>query len=122
MITNCHDLAYASQNEDKMARLNRKMRDLRTRVGADDEDVIYPFPEKPKGMHLETLLRLEQKDFEANKEKMRILSGQISALEAEIWSCLQTWQRDEFGGLLKWMTELSVIRDLPRSSVLPEVE
>lgn len=34
-------------------------------------------------MHWEPFLRLE-KDFEANREKIRILSGQISALEAEI--------------------------------------
>ena len=34
-------------------------------------------------MHWETFLRLEPKDFEANSEKMCILSGQISALEAE---------------------------------------
>ena len=60
------------------------MRKLRTKVGGESDDVISPFPEKPKGMHWETFLRLEQKDFEAHTEKMRILSGQISALEAEI--------------------------------------
>ena len=79
-----HNLAYAGQNEDRLDRLNRKMSKLRTKVGGDSDDVISPFPEKPKGMHWETFLRLEQKDFEANREKMRILSGQISAPEAEI--------------------------------------
>jgi hypothetical protein len=55
----CHNLVYASQNEDKMARRNRKMRKLRTKVGGDGDNVISPFPEKPKGMHWETFLRLE---------------------------------------------------------------
>ena len=35
-------------------------------------------------MHWETFLRLEQKDFEADMEKMRIMSSEISALEAEL--------------------------------------
>jgi hypothetical protein len=37
-----------------------------------------PFPEKPKGMHWETL-RLEQKNLEADREKLRILYKQISS-------------------------------------------
>jgi hypothetical protein len=35
-------------------------------------------------MQWETFLRLEQKDVEANREKICILSGQITAIEAEI--------------------------------------
>ena len=35
-------------------------------------------------MHWETFDRLEWKDFKANREKLRILSAQTSALEAEI--------------------------------------
>jgi hypothetical protein len=83
LCRHCHNLAYASQNEDKVARLNRKMRKLRPKVGGDGDDVISPFPDKPKGMHWETFLRLEQKDFEADRDKMRIISKQITCLEAE---------------------------------------
>jgi hypothetical protein len=59
LCRHCHILDYASQNEDKMARLNRKMRRLHTKVESDGNDVISPFPKKPKGMHWETVLRLE---------------------------------------------------------------
>ena len=83
LCRHCHDLAYASQNEDKVDRLNRKMRKLRTKVRGGDDDLISPFPDKPKGMHWETFLRLEQKDFEADWDKMRIISKQITCLEAE---------------------------------------
>jgi hypothetical protein len=48
-----HNLAYASQREDRLDRLNRKMRKLRTKIGGDSDDVISPFPEEPKGMHWE---------------------------------------------------------------------
>ena len=84
LCRDCHNLAYASQNEDEVDRLNRKMRKLRAKVGGDSDDVISPFPEKPKGMHWDTFDRLELMDFEADREKMRILSKEISALEVEI--------------------------------------
>ena len=84
LCRHCHNLAYASQNEDKVDRLNRKMRKLRAKVGGSYDDLISPFPEKPKGMHWDTFDRLEWKDFKANREKLRILSAQTSALEAEI--------------------------------------
>jgi hypothetical protein len=54
LCRHCHGLAYASQNEDKMARLNRKMTKPRNEVGDSSDDFISPSPEKPKGMHWET--------------------------------------------------------------------
>jgi hypothetical protein len=71
-------------NEDRVARLNRKMRKLRAKAGGSGDDLISRFPDKPKGMHWETFLRLEQKVFEANREKLHIMSREISCLEAEI--------------------------------------
>jgi hypothetical protein len=47
------------------------------------EDLISPFPKKPKGMHCETFPHLEQKDFEASREKMLIMSAEISRLEVQ---------------------------------------
>ena len=84
LCRHCHNLAYASQNEDKVDCLNRKMRKLRTKVGGNYDDLISPFPDKLKGMHWETFLQFEQKDFEANRKKMLIMSAEISRLEAEI--------------------------------------
>jgi hypothetical protein len=96
LCRHCHNLAYASQNEDKVARLNRKMRKLRSKVGGSSDDLISPFPEKPKGMHWETFLRLEQKDFEANREKMRIISEQISRLETEVHLLRRTGEEEDY--------------------------
>jgi hypothetical protein len=84
LCRHCLNLAYSSQNEDEVDRLNRKMRKLRAKVGDEGDDVISPFPEKPKAMHWDTFDRLELMDFEADREKMRILSKEISALEVEI--------------------------------------
>jgi hypothetical protein len=66
-----------------VARLNRKTRKPCSKVRGGGDDLISPFPEKPKGMHWETFLRLEHKDFEADREKMRTISGDISRLQAE---------------------------------------
>ena len=73
----------ASQNEDRIDRLNRKMRNLRTKVWGNGNELISLFPEKPQGMHWGTFDRHEVKDFKALREKMRILSAEISALESE---------------------------------------
>jgi hypothetical protein len=42
-----HNLACSSKNQD---RLDRKMRKLRTKVGAGSDDVVSPFPQEPKGI------------------------------------------------------------------------
>ena len=50
---------------------------------AECEVLISPFLEKPKGIHCETCPHLEQKDFEASREKMLIMSAEISRLEEQ---------------------------------------
>ncbi len=90
----CHGLTYASQNEVKVDRLNHKMRKLRSKVGCSSDDLISPFPDKPKGMHWDTFDRLEWKDWEANREKMLIMSEEISRLEEE-YSHFPTNQEEE---------------------------
>jgi hypothetical protein len=54
-------------------------------IGSGYYDIISPSCRRNlKGMCRETFLRLEQKDFEANSEKLGVLRGQISALEVKI--------------------------------------
>lgn len=55
----CHNLAYASQNQDACDRASSKAQRIRRRLGNDGgfED---PFPRKPKGMHWATYDRLEK--------------------------------------------------------------
>ena len=55
----CHDLAYASQNEDASDRASSKARKIRKMLG-DDGGFEDPFPPKPKGMHWATYHRLEK--------------------------------------------------------------
>ena len=52
----CTGAIYRSQTEDKEARLSRKLRRIRARVGAEGRDLqqsIWHVP-KPKGMHWRT--------------------------------------------------------------------
>jgi len=69
----CHNLAYRSQNESDHARLFRKARKLRRRIGAD-EDLTRPILFKPKGMHQKTFDRLRMEadyaEHQANEASM----------------------------------------------------
>jgi hypothetical protein len=47
-------------------------------------------------MHWDTFDRLEQKDFEADREKMHILSKQISRLETEVCLLRRTGEDEDY--------------------------
>ena len=53
----CHRLPYATQREEKIDRLIRKLRKMRRRVGAST-NLSIPILSKPKGMHWQTFRRL----------------------------------------------------------------
>jgi hypothetical protein len=53
----CYGLAYASQQETPMHRGIGQAQKIRMRLGAN-ANLCEPFPEKPKGMHWRTYLRL----------------------------------------------------------------
>jgi len=52
----CYDLAYGSQQEDRHSRLQRKIRKLRNKLGA--EPYGDDLPKRPKGMHHRTYQQL----------------------------------------------------------------
>ena len=56
----CHNLTYASQQENEEYRMIRKTRKIRERLGASD-NLFEPIWEKPKGMHQKTFDRLCKK-------------------------------------------------------------
>ena len=57
LCRHCYDLRYESQREDKMHRAHRRAQKIRKRLGGS-VNMTEPFPEKPKGMHLKTYMRL----------------------------------------------------------------
>lgn len=73
----CSHLAYKSQLEQPYDRLLRQARRARHRVGGND-NILLPFPEKPKGMHWCTYDALVQ-------QEMSILEA-ISTTSRERWA------------------------------------
>lgn len=53
----CHNLTYASQQESISDRLRRRSRKIRKRMGGGN-NLMEPFPFKPKNMHWDTYWRL----------------------------------------------------------------
>lgn len=87
----CTGAIYRSQTEDKEARLTRKLRRIRARIGAqgaDEQSPIWNHP-KPKGMHWKTFERVLDQ-----------------AEEARIRS-VEEWNRKFERSLLKWAARLS---------------
>jgi hypothetical protein len=65
----CYDLRYESQREDKKTRALRRAQRIRTRLGGS-ANMMEPFPEKPKGMHHDTYVRLFWEHHEAEIEHL----------------------------------------------------
>lgn len=59
LCRHCHRLDYASQRENKVARLMRKARKIRSKLGASD-NLFEPIWDKPKHMHHNTFDRLKR--------------------------------------------------------------
>jgi hypothetical protein len=67
LCRHCYDLSYQSQREDKKDRSLRRARKIRVHLGGS-VNMLEPFPERPKGMHLETYMRLFWEHHEAEME------------------------------------------------------
>jgi hypothetical protein len=64
LCRHCHRLAYASQREGELARVQRLASNIRRRAG--DEFCAREFPKKPKGMWWRTYKRRREQASEAN--------------------------------------------------------
>ncbi len=60
----CHNLTYSSQQEGRADRLLRRARKIRRRMGGKN-NLMEPFPRKPKNMHWKTYSRLRKEAEEA---------------------------------------------------------
>ena len=83
----CLDLTYASQAEGHRDRLMRRIRQLRDKVGRED-NLLAPFPPRPKGMHARTYERLRREDSRlqcrALDERAPICSKSWSAVTPQV--------------------------------------
>jgi hypothetical protein len=91
----CHDLVYASQQEDRCARLARKSRKIRGRLNASQslmELVLF----KPKNMHQKTFDRLRYEVYLTDERYFQIAGARINAL-----GCLLNRTAERLGAIRK---------------------
>jgi hypothetical protein len=83
LCRHCYDLRYESQREDKKDRASRRAKKIRQRLGGS-ANMMEPFPEKPKGMHLDTYMRLFLEHHEAEWEHLVGLREWADKLQQQI--------------------------------------
>ena len=69
LCRHCYDLRYESQRKGKADRALRRAQKIRQRLGGS-ANMTQPFPEKPKGMHHDTYMRLYWEHHEAEVEHL----------------------------------------------------
>jgi hypothetical protein len=69
LCRHCCDLVYQSQRDNNMYRALHRAQKIRERLGGS-ANFMEPFPEKPKGMHHDTYMRLFWEHHEAEMEQL----------------------------------------------------
>jgi hypothetical protein len=69
LCRHCYDLRYESQRKDKAGRALRRAQKIRQRLGGS-ANMMESFPDKPKGMHHDTYMKLFWEHDEAHREEL----------------------------------------------------
>ena len=83
LCRHCYDLRYESQREDKMYRALRRAQKIRKHLGGS-ANTMEPFPEKPKGMHHDTYMRMFWEHHEADMEQLAGMREWLDRLEKDV--------------------------------------
>ena len=83
LCSHCYDLTYESQRENEMHRALRRAQAIRERLGGS-ANMMEPFPEKPKGMHLKTYMRLFWEHHGPETEQLAGMREWLDKLEKKV--------------------------------------
>ena len=83
LCQHCYDLSYQSQRDNAMYRALHKAQSIRERLGGS-ANMMEPFPEKPKGMHLKTYMRMFWEHHEAEMEQLAGMREWLDKLEKKV--------------------------------------
>ena len=80
LCRDCYDLRYETQREDKMHRALRRAQKIRERLGGS-ANMMELFPERPKGMHYDTYMKLYWEHHEAEMEQLAEMRQWLEKLD-----------------------------------------
>ncbi len=83
LCRHCYDLRYESQREDKANRALRRAQRIRERLGGS-ANMTEPFPERPKGMHHDTYMRLFWEHHEAEMKQLAGMREWLDKLKRQV--------------------------------------
>ena len=93
LCRHCYQLTYATCNMDAGDRAREKVQKIRKRLGGS-ECLMVPFPERPKGMHIDTYHRLFTEAHEADMASSAAMQEHIDRMGR--WIRKQNEQRDYY--------------------------
>ena len=83
LCRHCYDLRYESQREDKSHRALRRAQKIRHQLGGS-ANMMEPFPDKPKGMHHHTYMKLFWEHHEAEMEHLAGMREWLDKLQKQV--------------------------------------